>query len=412
MRQSQLFTKTSKTAPRGETSKNAQLLEQGGFIYKNLAGVYSYLPLGFRVLEKIIKIIREEMNAIGGVELVLNTLQNPEVWKKTNRWSDQAIDTWFRTNLKTGAELGLATTHEEPLTEIMQHYVSSYKDLPVYVYQFQTKFRNELRAKSGLMRVREFIMKDLYSFCRNQRELDEFYEVCAKAYLKIFRRVGLGDCTYRTYASGKPFSKFSDEFQTVSPAGEDTIYLDLEKKVAVNKEVLKAEVLKELGLRRKNLVMRKAIEVGNIFKLGTRYSEPLGLYYTDEQGRKHPVVMGSYGIGPGRLMGTIVEVLSDERGIVWPETVAPFQVHLLELGVNASKIYKTLRKAGIEVLYDDRDVSAGEKFADADLIGIPYRVVVSEKTMKQGKVEVKKRSESKVALLKIEAFISKIKDKK
>jgi len=403
MRQSQLFTKTLKNVAKDEQSVNAQLLERGGFAYKNFAGVYSYLPLGLKVLNKVINIIREEMNAIGGQEVMLNTLQDPELWKKTDRWSDASVDIWFKTRLKNDAELGLGYSHEEPLTEIMSHYISSYKDLPAYVYQFQTKFRNELRAKSGILRVREFLMKDLYSFSRTAEELEEFYEKAAQAYLKIFQRAGLGEVTYRTFASGGIFSKFSDEFQTVCETGEDTIYLDRKKRIAVNKEVYQDDVLKELGLNKKNLDEVKAIEVGNIFKLGARFSEPLGLNYTDGSGKKHPVIMGCYGIGPGRLMGTIVEVMHDSRGIIWPESVAPFKVHLVDLNKSGEKLYETLLSAGIEVLWDDREASAGVKFADADLIGIPLRAVVSEKT--GDKIELKKRNEEKIELVDIKELL-------
>lgn len=419
MRQSQLFTKTLKTVSEEDQSVNAKLLERGGFVYKNMAGVYSFLPLGLRVLQKIIQIIREEMNAIGGQEVILNSLQDPEVWKKTNRWSDVEVDIWFKTKLKNNAELGLSYTHEEPLAELMSHYASSYKDLPAYVYQFQTKFRNELRAKGGLLRTREFIMKDLYSFTRTQEELDKFYEQAAEAYMKVFKRAGIGNMTYRTFASGGVFSKFSDEFQTICEAGEDTIYLNKKKKLAVNKEVYKDDVLKELGMKKSELEEARAIEVGNIFKLGTRFSEPLGLHFTDEAGKKHPVIMGSYGIGPGRLMGTIVEVMHDEKGIIWPDSVAPFRVHLLDLMVNnpsqppltlrggAKHVYEILLKEGIEVLYDDRDASAGEKFADSDLIGIPYRAVVSKKTA--GKVELKKRNEEKAKLVSLNELAKTLK---
>lgn len=417
MRQSKLFTKTRKSVSKDEQSLNAQLLERGGFVYKNFAGVYSYLPLGYRVLQKIIGIMREEMNAIGGQEVLLGSLQDPEIWKKTKRWEAKDMDIWFRTELAGGAILGLANTHEEPLTEIMSHYAASYKDFPVYVYQFQTKFRNELRAKSGLMRVREFIMKDLYSFSRTQEELDEFYEKCASAYLKIFKRVGIGGKTYRTFASGGAFSKFSDEFQTESAAGEDTIYLDRKKRIAVNKEVYKDDVLKELGLKKDSLEEIKGIEVGNIFKLGTKYSEPLDLFFTDEGGKKKPVIMGSYGIGPGRVMGAVVELCNDDKGIVWPVAIAPFQVNLLSFSkakgdtVNkeAEKIYASLLSEGIEVLYDDRDASPGEKFADADLIGIPYRAVVSERT--KGKIEVKKRNETEARTMSLKELFKVLNSK-
>ncbi|MDP6387703.1 MAG: His/Gly/Thr/Pro-type tRNA ligase C-terminal domain-containing protein [Candidatus Pacebacteria bacterium] len=386
MLQSKLFTKTRKEAPRDEVSKNAQLLIRGSFIHKEMAGVYTYLPLGLRVLNNIENIIREEMNAIGGQEVLLTTLQDSEVWKKSGRWDDEVMDNWFKTKLKNGNELGIANTHEEPLSKILTDHVNSYKNLPLYVYQIQTKFRNELRAKSGIMRGREFLMKDLYSFSRNEEEHKEFYEKVAESYKKIFDRVGIGEITYKTFASGGSFSKFSDEFQTLSSAGEDTIYVDEEKKIAINKEVFASDVVAELGLDKDKLVEKKAIEVGNIFPLGTKYSEAEGLLYRGEDGKDKPTVMGSYGIGLGRVMGTVAEVLSDEKGLIWPESVAPFKVHLLGLS-DAGEIYDKLKKANIEVLYDDREMSAGEKFADSDLIGIPYRVIVSDRNKDTGKFE-------------------------
>ncbi|HEY4510081.1 MAG TPA: aminoacyl--tRNA ligase-related protein [Candidatus Paceibacterota bacterium] len=410
MRQSQLFTKTQKTSPKDEESKNAQLLIRAGFIHKEMAGVYTYLPLGLRVFNKIARIIREEMNAIGGQELLMTTLQNPEIWKKSGRWSEDPANAqsglpWFKTKLASGAELGIANTHEEALTNILRQYISSYKDLPVYAYQFQNKFRNELRAKSGIMRTREFVMKDLYSFNKTEEEFRMFYEECAKAYLRIFSRLGIGDKTFRTFASGGAFSKFSDEFQTLCEAGEDTIYLDREKKFAVNDEVYTDEVLADIGLTKDKLEKIKAIEVGNIFPLGTKYSDALGLKYRDEHGEEKPVFMGCYGIGLGRVMGTVVEVLSDEKGIVWPISIAPFHVHLIGLpGVEAEaeKLYKELSRY-VEVLYDDRaDVRAGEKFADADLIGIPHRVIVSKKTLEQKSVEVKERKSGHIECIPIE----------
>jgi prolyl-tRNA synthetase len=395
MKQSQLFTKTRKEAPKDEVSKNAELLIRAGFIHKEMAGVYSYLPLGLRVFNKIVGVIREEMNAIGGQEVTLTALQDPEVWEQTNRWDDSAVDVWFKTSLKSGSELGLAFTHEEPLTNLMKDHIASYKDLPKYVYQFQTKFRNETRAKSGVMRTREFVMKDLYSFSRDEASFREFYEVCAKAYTEIFNRLGIGASTYRTFASGGAFSKYSDEFQTVSEVGEDIIYISKEKGIAVNKEVYNDEVLTDLGLKKGDLEEAKAIEVGNIFPLGTRFSDALGLTYKDEEGNERPVVMGSYGIGPGRLLGVVVEILSDEKGIVWPKEIAPFAFHLVSVGNDdervasyADELYEKLTSAGVEVLYDDRPLRPGEKFADADLIGIPKRIVVSQKTLEAGKVEV------------------------
>jgi prolyl-tRNA synthetase len=394
MRQSQLFTKTRKEAPKDEVSKNAQLLIRAGFIHKEMAGVYDLLPLGLRTFEKVVGVVREEMNAIGGVELHLSALQNPETWEKTNRWDDASVDVWFKTALKAGSEVGLGFTHEEPLTALMREHIASHKDLPRAVYQFQTKFRNEERAKSGLMRTREFVMKDMYSFAKDEAEHAVFYEKAAGAYERIFQRVGIGGATYKTFASGGSFSKYSHEFQTVCEAGEDTVYIHKEKKIAINKEVFTDEVKAEMGIQ-DGFEEASAVEVGNIFTLGTRFSDALGLSYKDESGKSVPVFMGSYGIGPARLMATVVETLSDARGIVWPPEIAPFAVHLVsitggnaDIVAEADKLYDLLRESGIDVLYDDRDVRAGEKFADSDLIGIPTRVIISEKTIAEGGVEV------------------------
>jgi len=411
MKQSKLFTKTRKEAPKDEISKNAQLLIRGGFIHKEMTGVYSILPLGLRVVEKISEIIKEEMNKIGGIQVKSTTLQKKEVWEKTNRWSDEVVDNWFKTELKNGTALGLAFTHEEAFSNLMKNFISSYKDLPAYPYDVRTMFRNELRGKSGLMRGREFYWKALYSFSKDEEEHNIFYEKSKIAYKNVFERVGLGDITYLTFASGGTFSKFSHEFQTISEAGEDIIYIDEDKKIAVNKEVFTDEVLKELGLVKEKLVERKAVETGNIFTLGTKYSEAQGLSYKDENGEEMFVFMGSYGIGITRLMGTIVEILSDEKGIVWPEAVAPFKVHLLSLGQNekAEEIYNQLNEQGIEVLYDDRDVNPGEKFADSDLLGIPYRVIVSEKSLNSGGLEIKKRSEEDPKIISTEEFFEIVK---
>ncbi|MDD2766490.1 MAG: His/Gly/Thr/Pro-type tRNA ligase C-terminal domain-containing protein [Candidatus Moranbacteria bacterium] len=407
MRQTQLFTRTKKEAPKDEVSKNAQLLIRAGFIHKEMAGVYSFLPLGLRTLNKVIQVIREEMNAVSGQELSLTALQDKSLWEKTDRWDDEKVDVWFKTKLKNGTDVGLGWSHEEPITRLMQQQVSSYRDLPVLAYQFQTKFRNETRAKSGIMRTREFIMKDLYSFSRNQEEHEKVYASVRGAYIKFFERVGLGETTYPVFASGGAFSKYSEEFQTVSDAGEDLIYIDEASGQALNKEVLEDEVLTELGLKRENLVEKKSIEVGNIFTLGTKYSVPLGFTFKDEAGNSQPVIMGCYGIGPARVMGTIAEVLSDENGLVWPESVAPFRVHLLSLGTDekTNEVYETLTKAGIEVLYDDRDMRAGEKFAESDLLGIPYRVVIGKRSIESGKAEVKKRTESDVQEIAFEDLV-------
>lgn len=409
MRQSQLFTKTRKEAQADEVSKNAQYLYRAGYIHKELPGVYAYLPLGRRVINNISQIIREEMNAIGGQEVAMTTLQPKEIFEKTDRWDDKKVDNWFKTKLANGTELGMGLTHEEPIVDALSEYISSYKDLPVYVYQIQTKFRNELRAKSGLLRGREFLMKDMYSFARTQEEHDELYEKAAKAYTRVYERVGLGDITFRTIADGGIFTKkFSDEYQTICDFGEDTIFLHEGKKLAVNKEVYTDENLEKVGLKKEDLVEKRAIEVGNIFPLESKYTDALEVFYNDEKGNKQSIIAGCYGIGVSRLMGTIVEILSDERGIVWPKEVAPFQVHLVRLGMNektvesADKLYADLRKAGVEVLYDDRDLRPGEKFADSDLIGIPVRFVISDKTVVENKIEVKMRTSAESELITFE----------
>ena len=415
MRQSKLFTKTKKEVPADEISKNAELLIRGGFVFKEMAGVYSFLPLGLKVLNNIQNIIREEMNNIGGEELSMTALQNPDIWKKTDRFSDEKVDIWFKTKLKNDSELGLGFTHEEPLTNIVKNYVSSYRDLPFSAYQFQTKFRNETRAKSGIMRCREFIMKDLYSFSKDEVQHNEFYEKAKEAYLKIFKRIGIGHLTYLTFASGGSFSKFSHEFQTIASTGEDTIYINEENNIAINKEVFTDEVKNELGLTGE-FKETKAVEVGNIFTLGTRFSEALDLTYQTENGDKKPVFMGSYGIGPGRLMGTVVEVLSDDKGIIWPESIAPFKVHLLVLGEDeevkkeSEYVYESLSKKNIEVLFDDRvGLSPGEKFADADLLGMPFRVVVSARSIKEKGVEIKKRNEEKGKVIPLDELLDLLK---
>ncbi len=414
MRQSQLFTKTRREAPKDEVAKNAQLLLRGGYIYKEMAGAYVYLPLGLRVLNRIMNVIREEMDGIGAQEILMTSLQDKAIWEATGRWSDEVVDNWFKTKLKSGADVGLAFTCEEPLTNLMREYIHSHRDLPLAAYQLQTKFRNEARAKSGIMRGREFIMKDAYSFSKDVDEHNEVYERYAEAYMRIFTRLGLGELTYKTFASGGSFSKYSHEYQTITDAGEDTIYIDDKKHIAINEEVLNDEVLADLGVQRDSLREAKAVEVGNIFTLGTKFSDAYDLNYLDEEGHPHRVFMGSYGIGPGRVMGTIVEVLSDEKGIVWPESVAPFSFHIVALGyedeavkAEADKLYEALNARGITVLLDDRiGPSAGEKFADSDLLGMPKRVVVSKKTIAAGLYELKDRKTGEVTTIAHEQLIA------
>ena len=555
-----MFTKTLRNAPSDEVAKNAQLLIRAGFIHKEMAGVYSYLPLGLRVVENIKQIVREEMDAVGGQELLMSVLQPSDIWEKTNRWDDAVVDNWFKTKLLNGTELGVGLTHEEPIVDAAKPYISSYKDLPRSVYQIGNKFRNEKRAKSGVLRGREFIMKDLYTFARDQQQHEEVYEAIAEAYHKVYERLGLGEMTYRVKADGGIFTKrYSDEFQTRSPIGEDTIFHVPRTELYFNQEVAPAQaphheqpteklpmeerltpgvvgveqLARELGvpvertvktmlyvvdgtvtavavrgdyavnevklrmaldaksvaLADETTVKRetkaevgyagliglsdsvkvvvddsveplinfelganktnyhnvnvnwerdlakperfydvkdakdgdsypetgvayetfKAVEVGNIFPLETKYSDLLDLYYTDEKGERHSIVMGSYGIGVSRLMGVVAEHFSDENGLVWPENIAPYSVHMVTIGdvnTQAQALYDDLSKKGVSVLWDDRDERPGSKFADADLIGIPHRIVVSEKNGE--KYEYKKRTEKTADILTRDELFGKL----
>ncbi len=410
MKRSESFVKTLKEAPSDEVSRSAQLLLRAGYIYKEMAGVYDFLPMGRKVLNNIIEVIREEMLALGGQEVEMSSLQPKDAWEKTNRWDDKIVDDWFKTKLHAGGELGLALTHEEAFTNMLRTYVSSYKDLPLYVFQFQKKFRNELRAKSGIMRTREFIMKDLYSFCTDKAQHDVFYEKVAESYIRIFNRLGIGDSTYRTFASGGSFSKFSDEFQTICDAGEDIIYIDHEKNIAINEEVYNEDTFKMLDIDPKKLDKQKASEVGNIFTLGTKYSDALGLEYNDEDGKRKPVFMGSYGIGPARTMGVIAEKTCDDKGLCWPEQIAPYKYYLIGIGeqgiAEAEKLYALNPECFI---FDDRtNVRNGEKFADAELMGIPYRVVISDKTLAKKQIEILDRKNNEAKLLTLSAFTRKL----
>lgn len=405
MRFSKSFVKTLRTAPKEETARGAQYLTRAGFVHKELAGVYDYLPFGLRVLENIKRVIREELNALGCQEVQMSTLQSPEPWKKTDRWDIEKMDIWFRTNLAAGGELGLAPTHEEPITELMKTYISSYKDLPCAVYQIQTKFRNELRAKSGIMRGREFIMKDLYSFAATPAEHDAFYHQAEQAYKKIYDRLGIGKDTYQTFASGGVFSKYSHEFQTIIGVGEDTIYYNADKSVVLNEEVLNDEVLAELGVKREELQSARAAEVGNIFTLQTKYSEPLDLKFTDKDGQRQTVLMGCYGIGVSRLMGVIAEKLADDKGLVWPAEIAPFQYYLVSIGEKAARLAEDLYKGHEEsVLYDDRDLRPGEKFADSELIGLPFRIVISDRGIENNQIEVTERATGETRTFQMQDF--------
>jgi len=406
MKQSQLFTRTQKDIGEEEKSLNASLLIRAGFIDKLAAGVYSYLPLGLRVLKKIENIIREEMNAIDAQELLMPALSPKQNWEATKRWD--GLDVLFKLQGHDNKEYALGATHEEVVTPLMKRFVFSYKDLPQYVYQIQFKFRNEARAKSGLLRGREFLMKDLYSFHTSEKDLEDYYQKATEAYYKVCARLGLKDLTYLTYASGGTFSKYSHEFQTKIENGEDLIYICPKCNLAYNKEIIdEIEQCAECKTSKNQFKEETASEIGNIFKLGSKYSNSFGFKYVDDQGQEQDIIMGCYGIGVSRAMGILVEVFNDDKGIIWPISVAPYHLHLISLGnedkiiKEVNSIYKQLVKDGYEVLYDDRDESAGIKLNDSDLIGLPYRLVVSEKTLKEDSVEIKKRSEKDFQLIKI-----------
>ncbi len=410
MLQSKLFTKTQKDIG-DETSAGTRLLLRAGFIDKLAAGIYTMLPLGFLVLKKIENIIAQKMDELGAQRILMPALTPKKNWEITGRWND--LDVLYKIESQQKSEYALGATHEEIVTPLAQKFALSYKDFPFAIYQIQTKFRDELRAKSGLLRGREFLMKDLYSFHVDQKEFDGFYQRVKEAYFEIYKTMGLAPITLLTLASGGTFSKFSHEFQTITQAGEDTVYHCLNCGFSVNQEI-KNDYPKCPECGSDNFDEKKAIEVGNIFKLGTKYSSVFGFEATGADGAKLPVLMGCYGIGLTRLLGTIAETGADDNGLIWPKAVAPFDVHLVELeardGANdekikktCQKIYQDLQKRDIGVLYDDRpQKSAGEKFKDADLLGMPARLVVSSKTLEKDSVEVKKRDGKETELIKIE----------
>jgi len=416
MLQSRAFISTKREAPKDEVSINAQLLLRGGYVDKLTSGVYSILPLGFLVLKKIERIIREEMNAIGGQELLMPALQPKELWEETGRWD--SMDVLYKLKDQQGREFGLGPTHEEVVVDIMRKRTISYKDLPLYLYQMQTKFRDELRSKSGLLRGREFIMKDMYSFHASEEDRKKYYETAKKAYVRVFKRCGLK--TIITEASGGSFSKeVSHEFQTPTESGEDLVIhcekcgwvknMEIADKKAGDPCPMCGTILKEI----------KSIEVGNIFTLGTRFSSAMSAVFTDKDGSVKPMIMGCYGMGLGRILGTVAEVNHDDRGIIWPRELAPYDVHVVALSskdpkiakkvfAEAANMYKQLSKT-MSVLYDDREqTSAGQKFADADLIGAYWRVVISEKTLSKKKAEIKRRKDASAKLVLLKDVEKKI----
>lgn len=411
MKRSQLFIKTLKDAPADEVARNAQLLIRAGYVYKVMAGVYAYTPLGVRVLENIKQIVREEMNKIGGQELSMTALQRADTWETTGRWDDETVDVWFKTKLKDNSELGLGWSHEEAIIEMIKQHINSYKDLPQYVYQFQNKFRNELRSKSGIMRGREFLMKDMYSCTLDAEQHNAFYDSCIEAYKVVFDRLGIGNETYVTFADGGAFTKYSHEFQTICEAGEDYIYVNQEKGIAINEEVLADADLNELGVTREELKKVKTAEVGNIFNFGTQKSEDTEFFYTDNNGEKKFVHLGSYGIGISRVMGVIAEKESDDKGLCWPVNIAPFQVYVASIGDvddKAIQLCEELESAGISCLFDDRDVRPGNKFADAELMGIPYRIVISERTLNENQVELTSRKTGETTMVQLNEITTEL----
>jgi len=399
MKRSALLTKTLKETPADSDSINATYLTRAGFVKKNMAGVYALLPLGMKVYQKIENIIPEEMNKIEGQESFMNVMQSKDLWDETGRWNEMK-DIMYQFKDVRGKDVGLGPTHEEQVTDIIRSNINSYKDLPVAVYQIQTKFRNEARAKSGLLRGREFVMKDLYSFHANEEDFNKYYKRAKVAYQKVFERCGFKNVKI-VEADGGVFSKYSHEFQVLVKSGEDTIFHCDSCEFAQNKEIAEVKENDKCPKCDGKIVKSNAIEVGNIFPLKNKFSKEMNANFKNEEGEEKSIIMGCYGIGLTRVLASIVETSNDERGIIWPETVAPYKVNLISIDKNqeAEKIYQDLTKKGVEVLYDDRkDVSAGEKFADVDLIGCPYKVIVSERSINSGGAEIARRDnkESKV----------------
>jgi prolyl-tRNA synthetase len=402
MRHSNIFTKTRKEYPADEVAKNAQILIQAGFVHKEMAGVYAYMPFGLMVLENIKKIARVEMNSVGGQEIAMTALQKKETWEKTDRWNEKEIEIWFKSKLLNGTDIGFGWSHEEPITEMMIQSITSYKDLPIYVYQFQTKLRNELRAKSGIMRGREFLMKDLYSYSSNEEQHAIFYKKMIEAYTSFYNKVGLGSDTFVTVATGGAFTKnTSHEFQTICDAGEDIIYIDRKNNIAYNTEALESMDNKDEVIA--SCEQAKTAEVGNIFSFGGEKSEQMGLFFMDTDGVKKPVILGSYGIGITRVMGVIVEKFADDKGLVWPKAIAPADIEIVSLFKEKNdEVYAVGEELYVELgrsytcLFDDRSMSIKDKMSDADMYGMPVQVIIGPRTLEKGVVEVKVRKTGEV----------------
>ncbi|MEA1909718.1 MAG: aminoacyl--tRNA ligase-related protein [Patescibacteria group bacterium] len=404
MKYSDSFIKTSKEAPKEANTISHKLLMRGTFIHPLGAGFYSLLPLGFKVYRKIYDIITEELNNIGTEDMMMPVVHPARVWKETGRFDEVGPELWKIKN-RSDEDFVLAMTHEEVVTDAAKGIISSYKDLPKLVGQIQTKVRDEVRARGGLLRTKEFTMQDAYSFDKDEAGLDEVYNKFIEAYKNIFSRVGVETVMIES-DTGAMGGSCAHEFMMIATSGEDKIVTCQDCGHAVNAEVLgiakegaEDPVVECKKCQSNNCEFKRGIEVGNIFKLGTKYSKPLKLMFTDEDNTQKPVIMGSYGIGLERLLASVVEASHDENGIIWPKAIAPYTAYLISISQDdmAEKVYEDLKKQGVEVLYDNRDVSPGEKFADADLLGIPYRLTVSDKT--EGKIEVKQRDSSETTLV-------------
>lgn len=405
MKYSELFGKTLKNAPREAERVSHKLLIRGGFIDRQLvAGVYTLLPLGWRVYKKIENIIREEMNKIGAQELSLPSLQPRELWLRSDRW-DHMDPPLFKLKDRHDKDLLIAPTHEEVITDLVGRFVNSYKDLPLALYQIQNKFRNEMRPTGGLMRVREFVMKDLYSFHASEEDLDDYYHLVIESYKNIFNCCGFHAKIVEA-SSGTIGGDESHEFMMICGSGEDKITYCTKCDWAANIVKSHSEKCPKCGSLTE---LANSVENGHAFKLGTKYSMAMGAFFTDQYGKKKPITMGCYGIGLGRLISTVVEEHHDDRGIIWPDSLAPFSVHLVDLNLpeRGEEIYTVLKNFGINVLWDDRQgVTPGEKFADFDLIGIPLRLVISETTGDQ--VEFKRRDEETRDILTLEEIVERL----
>lgn len=414
MKQTDLFLKTKKQALKDDTSLNSQLLYRAGYIDKTMAGAYALLPLGLQLHNNICNIIRKEINLLNAQELKLNILTPKENWVKTDRWDN--FDALFRFKSSYGSSFALGATHEEIITPLAKDFIKSYKDLPFALYQIQTKLRDEARPKGGMLRLREFTMKDLYSFHENRQDLDKYYEKVKKAYLKIFKQLKLK--VYAVEASGETFSNLSHEFLTPLEIGEDEILVCEKDETHFCKKSDHGEI-QTCPVCKSNIKKIKVAELAHIFKLETKFSKAFDVNYLDKQGKQNLVYMGCYGIGISRIIGILAEKFADDKGLSFPNSVAPFSIHLVPLYTKEAKvnkkiqdqilkIYDKLVKSNISVLYDNREVSNSIKLVESDLIGIPYRIVISEKTLENNSFEFKERNKKTAKIIPLKNFNEKL----